>query len=237
MSTSSAATPVERGDKVTRLEAFVDAAFAFAVSLLVIAGDEIPRSVEALVVATKSIPTYAASFLLIMRFWTGHTEWSRRFGLDDPVSRRLSLLLVFLVLIFVYPLKMVFASFFDVLSSGALPANFVIRELVELPRLFIIFGIAFGSMGVVMTLLYWHAWRSRTALALSPVECIQCRTELLICLAVPITALLSIAIAINLPVRRETGLWFGLPGYIYFLNHVISFWLRQREKRQIAALP
>lgn len=237
MNSSNSSTPVERGDKVTRLEAFVDAAFAFAVSLLVIAGDEIPRSVEALVAATKSIPTYAASFLLIMRFWTGHTEWSRRFGLDDPVSRRLSLLLVFLVLIFVYPLKMVFASFFVVLSGGWLPANFTLNELAELPRLFIIFGVAFGSMGIVMTMLYWHAWRNRSGLALSPVECINCHTELLICLAVPMTAILSIVIALNLPLRRETGYWFGLPGYIYFLNHFISFWLRQREKRQIAALP
>ncbi len=39
---------VERGDKVTRLEAFVDASFAFALTLLVIAGDSIPGSVAEL---------------------------------------------------------------------------------------------------------------------------------------------------------------------------------------------
>ena len=36
---------LERGDKSTRVEAFVDAAFAFALTLWVIAGDSIPASV------------------------------------------------------------------------------------------------------------------------------------------------------------------------------------------------
>ena len=33
-----------RGQSVTRLETFVDAAFAFALTLLVIAGDDLPDS-------------------------------------------------------------------------------------------------------------------------------------------------------------------------------------------------
>ena len=69
----------ERGDKVTRLEAFVDAAFAFAVTLLVIAGDSIPSSIAELQAAIKQIPAYAASFALIMRFWLSHagvTAWT-----------------------------------------------------------------------------------------------------------------------------------------------------------------
>ena len=41
----------ERGREVTRIEAFVDAAFAFAVTLLVISCDAIPDSVPALVAA------------------------------------------------------------------------------------------------------------------------------------------------------------------------------------------
>ena len=87
----------ERGDKTTRVEGFVDAAFAFAVTLLVISGDHIPRSVDDLILALKSVPTFAASFMLILVFWTGHAQWSRRYGLDDATTRRLSLLLVFLV--------------------------------------------------------------------------------------------------------------------------------------------
>ena len=86
---------LERGDKATRVEAFVDAAFAFALTLLVIAGDRIPGSVEELLQALKSLPAYALGFLLMLKFWTAHVAWSRRYGLDDATTRRLSLLLVF----------------------------------------------------------------------------------------------------------------------------------------------
>ena len=63
---------LERGDKSTRVEAFVDAAFAFALTLLVIAGDSIPASVGELLKALKSLPAYALGFLLILKFWTEH---------------------------------------------------------------------------------------------------------------------------------------------------------------------
>src|SRR6185503_7472521 len=89
---------LERGASVTRLEAFVDAAFAFAVTLLVISLDHIPDSIPAMLDALKGTPAFAASFAQIAMFWLAHETWSRRFGLDDDRSSRLSLLLVFLVL-------------------------------------------------------------------------------------------------------------------------------------------
>lgn len=78
--------------------------------------------------AMKQIPTYAASFIIIMQFWMNHADWSRRFGLEDAMSDRLSILLVFVLLIFVYPLKMVFSSFFSLISGGYLPTQFSISQ-------------------------------------------------------------------------------------------------------------
>jgi uncharacterized membrane protein len=46
---------IDRGEKVTRLEAFVDAAFAFSVTLLVISGDKIPTSVDELIQALNHV--------------------------------------------------------------------------------------------------------------------------------------------------------------------------------------
>src|SRR5690606_32797830 len=90
----------DRGREVTRIEAFVDAAFAFAVTLLVISFDAIPDSAEALVEALKGVPAFAASFALLAMLWWTHADWSRRFGLDDGRSVLLSLLMVFLVLVY-----------------------------------------------------------------------------------------------------------------------------------------
>lgn len=90
----------ERGVQVTRVEAFVDAAFAFAITLMAVAGESIPDSVDALSNAMKGIPAFALAFALILRFWSAHADWSRAYGLDDPTSVRLSLLLVMLLLVF-----------------------------------------------------------------------------------------------------------------------------------------
>ena len=72
---------LERGSEVTRLEAFVDATFAFAVTLLVISLESIPDSIPGMLQALKGVPAFAASFAQIMLFWSAHATWSRRFGL------------------------------------------------------------------------------------------------------------------------------------------------------------
>ena len=233
------AVALERGDKVTRLEAFVDAAFAFSVTLLVVSGDHIPTSIAQLILAMKTIPAYAASFLMIMTFWNSHVRWSRRYGLDDTASQRLSLLLVFLVLIFVYPVKMVFATLFDALSGGYLPANFKIGSLAELPAMFVTFGVAFGLMGATMLALYCHAWRQRDALALTLDERAATLLDLCVWATVPLVAIVSIVLALLIPAREESGWWLGAPGFVFFSLNVVRFGLpgqiaRWRRKQEAA---
>ena len=225
---------LERGDKSTRVEAFVDAGFAFALTLLVIAGDSIPASVGELLRALKSLPAYALGFLLIQKFWTEHVAWSRWYGLDDTATRRLSLLLVFLVLVFVYPMKMVFGVLCSSLTYGWLPANFVVA-LHEVPVLFIVFGVAFGSLGTVMLLLYAHAWRKRDEIGLDARERIDTRVKLWSWSLIPAVAVVSICSALVIPATPDSGWWVGFPGFIYFsLNlatPVLAAWSRRLQAR------
>lgn len=225
--------PPERGDKTTRLEAFVDAAFAFAVTLLVIAGGQLPRSVADLIGALKNVPTFAASFALIGLFWKAHVDWSRRYGLDDASTRRWSLLLVFIVLIFVYPLRMVFSSLFALLSHGWLPANFGIVAWTDIPAMFVAYGIAYGALCATMWLLYRHAWQCRARLGLTRDERMQTRLSLLRWKWFAAIALVSVlAAAAILFVGSARWNWMlGLPGYLYAGNGLLRPLAKRRQRR------
>ena len=65
-----------RGEATTRLETFVDAAFAFAFTMLVISIDQIPRSPEELIQLSKDIPSFVLSALPIGSVWIAHSSWS-----------------------------------------------------------------------------------------------------------------------------------------------------------------
>ncbi len=214
----------ERGHDVTRLEAFVDAAFAFALTMLVISIDTIPASIGELEAALKRIPAFAASFYLVALFWNAHARWSRRYGLDDGATTRLSLLLVFLVMVYVYPLRVLFASMFAWITHQWLPSGFELSTWRDLQVMFSVYAIAFGTLGMVIVALYQHAWRLRDALELSGEE----RIELLVArncwLVAPGTAVLSLLLAWLVP---PTESWMaGLPGMAYAL-----MWCRQPVAR------
>ena len=96
-----------RGLDMTRIEVFTDAAFAFAVTPLVVSIDQIPSSYEELMAVVKGIPAFGVSFAILFMFWFAHHGWSQRYGLDDTATIWLSAVLVFIVMVYVYPLKMV----------------------------------------------------------------------------------------------------------------------------------
>ena len=75
-----------RGMEITRLETFIDAVFAFAITMLVIAAQQIPDDIETLLAAFKNVPVFVASIIVLGIFWRGHWLWSRRYGLEDGIS-------------------------------------------------------------------------------------------------------------------------------------------------------
>ena len=75
-----------RGLEMTRMETFTDAVFAFALTLLIISIGSIPKSYEALLLALKGTPAFAASFTSIVYLWLIHRKWSRRYGFEDKIS-------------------------------------------------------------------------------------------------------------------------------------------------------
>ena len=159
-----------RGLEVTRLDTFIDAAFAFVLTLLIISFDEIPSTYAELMVAIKRIPAFACSFLVLMMFWLRHRRLSRRYGLENSRTILLSLALVFVMLVYVYPLRILFEAMFYSVSDGYLPSSFRFQSIDEVRGFFAFYSIGFFAMSLIISELYRAALHNSTSLALNQFE-------------------------------------------------------------------
>ncbi|SKC73199.1 TMEM175 family protein [Pseudoxanthomonas indica] len=208
---------VWRGSDSTRLEAFVDAAFAFAVTLLVISGDHLPESLDDLLRALKNLPAFAASFAMVAMFWSAHVRWARQYRMEGFPATLLSLLLVFLVLVYVYPLRLLFGTFFSWVTGGWVPMPLSdVRGAGDILLMFLAYGVAFASMSACIGGLYLLAWRARHRMGWDIESAAAAAGQVASHVYFVLVALLSILIVALLP--KTAAPWqVALPGCVYFL--------------------
>ena len=228
-----------RGLEMTRLETFTDAAFAFALSLLVISLEP-PTDLAGMLAALRDVPAFLASASLLMMFWWGHHQWSRRFGLDDGPTIVLSCVLVFTVLVYVVPLRFMFGLFFTWIGRmtglpiGSERMGFAGPQ--DVTTMFAVYGLGFVAMSLSLLLLNVHAWRQREALELSEVEALDTAGEAVIWGILAATGALSAAVALLTPPTL-----LGLPGWVYMLLPPCTFgfsaYLERKKAALVAELP
>lgn len=215
-----------RGHEVKRIEAFSDAVFAFAVTLLIVSL-EVPKSYDELLITMRGFFAFGISFILLMFIWYEQNIFFRRYGLDDLVTIALNCTLIFLVLFYVYPLKFLFTLVFSqqIYMEGDSP--FVIKS-TELPQLMIIYSIGYILIYLLFLLMYIHAIRKRTQLELTGIEIYDSKTKIyknLILISIGV-----ISILVTLGVKPEQA---GLAGFAYFLiGPAFSIFFRYRNKNR-----
>ncbi len=220
-----------RGMEMTRTETFTDAAFAFALTLLVVSIDAIPTSYDELWLAVQGIPAFGLSCALLFLFWYGHWSWSRRYGLEDFPSIVLSFLLVFVMLCYVYPMKYVTSIFIAWITGRRLEVGASINSIDELYGIFTIYSIGFVALSTVVLLLHLRAWAVREDLELNAVECHQTRTEIGSWIILSAVGVLAILMGLFAPRHPMT-----VPGWAYMLLAVLMpAWGIHRD-RQLARL-
>ncbi len=208
-----------RGENMTRMEVFVDASFAFAVTMLIISIDQIPRNIPELIAVTKDIPAFAVSVFQLMWIWHTHSVWSKRFGLEGAWSVFLSVILIILVLVYIYPLKIMFSGFFAWVTAGYLPSAFDINSIDDLRIMFLYFAIGFMMIFTIYYLMYWHAMRLAEPLRLKRYEVHATMTQIKIYrLLIGVGGIAAIA-AIFMPSHlvQLSGFVYSLIGVVYFL--------------------
>lgn len=221
-----------RGIAMTRLETFIDAAFAFAVTMMVIAAERVPEDISALLVAFKHVPAFVGSVVVLGIFWRGHWVWSRRYGLEDGISIFISWALLVTILIYIYPLKAIFGSMFYMLSDGRLGQALGIRTASQFRAIFAIYAIGFTAIVLEILLLYLRAWKLREPLRLNERERFLTRADVM-GWSIPVaTGLIALVLALTLPEDQIS--WSG---WIYFSMAIVvpaHKWFLARRARRLA---
>jgi uncharacterized membrane protein len=159
-----------RNHEVLRIEAFTDAVFAFAITLLIVSL-EVPKSYHELIENLKGFVPFAICFTFIFQVWYTQNIFFRRFGLHDTWTVVLNGVLVFAVLFFVYPLKFMYVAFIS--------AAVTTWSAEELRNVLLIYDVGFAFIYLLFAIMYWHAARNkREHIGLKAEEAFEARTDI-----------------------------------------------------------
>ena len=212
-----------RSDSVSRLEGFSDTAFGFAITLLVVSL-AVPNRFDELLKQLSGLPVFAVTFALVATIWYGQFVFFRRYAMSDFVTVVLTLLLLFVVLFYVYPLKFLFAVAFQ---AGGI--SFQERDV---PTLFLIYGLGFASVSFVLALLYAHAYRKRDELGLTEWESLLTRLSIAGHVATATVGLVSAGLAQVIPQPATAS----VAGFIYFAVAIPWFLIGRYQARRARAV-
>jgi uncharacterized membrane protein len=162
-----------RNREISRLEGFSDAVFGFALTLLVVSV-EVPRDYQSLIERIYGFPAFACCFALLVWIWWEHNAFFRRYDLEDGLTVALNGVLLFVVLLYVYPLKFMFDQFLGMFFRHA-GAEYRLMTFDQLASASAIYGLGFLLLFVMFALLYARAYSKRAELELTPIEVFDTR--------------------------------------------------------------
>lgn len=224
---------IMRGEAMSRIETFVAAAFAFAITMLIISLDAIPTSADEFVAAAKQIPAFAASFASIVSIWYAHAMWCKKYGLEDKTTIWLSALLVFIVLVYIYPLRLVMQGLFEFLSDGFFPFEMAFSSYWEVRFMFAFYAVGFLALAVTFILFYFHTLRLRKSLELTEYELFDIRSRIFEWAAILTVCVMALAFALLLPSDSIAYSPFSFM-LLFPIMGAIGWW-REAEGRKIIA--
>jgi hypothetical protein len=138
---------------------------------------------------------------------------------------------LFVVMVYVYPLKFVFTNFMAILT-GIQPANVGRIRNDQVGELFVIYGAGFIAVFVILALMNLRALTLADKLQLNAEERLRTRAEIARCLGIAAVGLVSIVLALAIP-----GGAAGLAGIAYSLIGAVEFVVGYRLGRALEKHP
>jgi uncharacterized membrane protein len=228
-----------RGEKTTRIETLSDAVFAIAIGLLLISTSP-PITFYQLEHFTGDLVPFAMCIALISIIWYEHFLFFIRYGFRNSYIVFLNVLLLFIVLFYVYPLKflaqlltMLCMNFMTILWQGnneELWSGFkFMMEGGTVTGLMMIYGMGAACIFLVLVLMYRYALKRANDLELNSLEKfdtrMSIRTNLLMASIPALSALFALILG-----ETVAGRMFS--GFVYFLYTPVMFIHGARVKRE-----
>lgn len=135
-----------------RLDGFVDGAFAFGITILIVGTGDAMTSYAGLLATFAYVPAFALSLIIILSFWWAHRQFSLITLHNDWINDALSIVVMFVILIYVFPVSFLTRALTHWLSDAALPGAgllpYQIRSVYE------IFGVGFALLSLIYAAMY-----------------------------------------------------------------------------------
>lgn len=237
-----------RGDHHTRLEGLSDGVFALSIALLLIS-TSVPENFDELLSFTYDFFPVAICILFLYWIWKEQCAFMLRFGLEDPHTLQLNMVLLFFVLFYTYPLKFLMSflvTYFYLAITGfsVAPQNLMqLQEFLgstfpsgfQVPYLMLIYGFGFVAIFLIFFLMYRHALAHAEELELSEIELEETRHSIRNSIMIVFVGLLSILIAAAGIVTN----WMMAPffsGIVYNTIWIANIFLAKKHKEKLQPL-
>lgn len=193
-----------RGIEVSRMEGLTDAMFGFAITLLIVSLEP-PTSYDELVKLMASFPAFAVTFMLMMFIWYWHYRFFRQFGLNSGKVVWANAVLMFVVLLFMFPLKFFTTIVIDVIFLERW-FGIDMPEQIDLGSIFgadnagryqvlhTIYAIGFAAVFLCFSWLYKLALEAKEELRLTDYEAYSAYVHMVMYVIVAAVPLITIAI-------------------------------------------
>jgi uncharacterized membrane protein len=216
-----------RAHEVSRLEAFSDVIFGFAISLLVVSL-EAPKTYEELMEMMHGMLPFALCFFIFIDMWFEHHHFYRRYALTDMPTIAINTMLLFVILFYVYPMRYMLT----------LAARAFLGEAQQIPvdharTLFTIYGVGFAAVFFLLAALYYRAWLVREPLELNAVERIDTLESIVDNLATGSIGILS-AILAQTPLIAFAGMIYFVIGIV---KTIVPMVMRRKRARASTSMP
>ncbi|GMN09243.1 hypothetical protein MTsPCn9_03010 [Croceitalea sp. MTPC9] len=189
---------------ISRIEAFSDAVFAFAATLMVVSFDT-DQDFLLVQAKTTSFITFGVSFFVLVGLWSVHYNFFRRTNYMDNWIIALNAILLFVVLYYVFPLKSLLDTWVG--KKGL--------SLDDFSSLFQLYSLGFLLIFLCLSLMYLRAYKKTKSIE-SSLKLLFYTRHFAIYVFV---AFLSIVTA-----KFQIGLRYALPGIIYAILGPLCYW-------------